>query len=428
MIDYSWVPWFRELAHKIAEGGEAVLVENARAVDWQVDKPALLEQKDDSIDPFSFLYSVASHLGDDKFMRRLGSVHDVFSIETACPQYPPLIPRGLPHNLLFYKDGDRKPSLLWELFRQASDDPPAINGDDFNRALQISNVAIAKVTQTLYIINAEHFLPADDTAKALPWPEFERRPKDYEEYVTRLDTIKQLFPGCMPYEINTFLYKQADKKKPLMGTETNFFQVSTDVYNDDTDHWAKFDCANSVWTQAGKSPADTSCDLENAERGDVILVRFGSSGRGIGVVEKNGYADVGSSEDARISVYWVNKRDTQLANVTRPHGSELVPTEAVTGTAALPLIDGQVRSATYANVGPYTPEPKQDSIIATLYEALNAAGGTAIGNSLVSSVMGFVRPTTGEPMSESDIAGTLRWLVQKERLHVLPPAQQQPRQ
>ena len=426
MIDYSWVPWFRELARKITAGSEADLAEKAKALNWQVDDPTILRYGDDNIDPFSFLYSLTSRLGEEKFMRRLDSVRDLFAMESASLEGLPNIPGANPVNQLFHRGGDGRPDLLWRLFRQAARDTPDVNGEDFDNALQIGNVAISKLTQTLFIINAKHFLPADHTSEALPWPEFKPKPRDYEEYVARVDAIKALFPGCAPYEINTFLDIQ--DKKPLLGPETRFFQVSTNVYNDNMDHWPDFESANGVWTGAGETDRGVSYGLERPERGDVILVRFGSSGRGIGVVEKNGYADVGSSEDARISVYWVNKRDTQLANVTRSHGSKSVPTEAVTGTAALPLINRQVRSATYANVGPYTPEPKQGSIIAALYEALNAAGGTAIGNSLVSSVTGFVRPNTGEPMSESDIAGTLRWLVQEERLHVLPPAQQQPRQ
>ncbi len=57
---YDWVPWFRELAGKIAEGGEAYLIEKARRVDWRNEKPALLEYGDEGIDPFSFFYFLAS--------------------------------------------------------------------------------------------------------------------------------------------------------------------------------------------------------------------------------------------------------------------------------------------------------------------------------------------------------------------------------
>ena len=315
MIDYSWVPWFRELACKIAEGGEAILVEKARAVDWQVDDPALLEQKDHNIDPFSFFYSIASHLRDDKFMRRLASVHEKFSIETACPEYPPFIPRGLPQNLLFHKDGQGNPNLLWRLFRQAAKDEPDIQSEDFSEALKIKNVAIVKLTQTLFIINPNHFLPADHTSDVLPWPKFKEPVKNYEEYEARLDDIKALFPGCSPYEINTFLHKQA--KETLIGRETRRYQVSTNVGGvdgDGQDQWSQFNIENSVWT--GYAGGTQKYRVSEPKTGDLILVRYGrSNGRGIGVVESNGYAD-GWRPGQHIAVYWINKRHDELASMT----------------------------------------------------------------------------------------------------------------
>ena len=319
MVDYSWVPWFRELVRGIADGGEADLVEKARAVDWQVDDPTILRYGDDNVDPFSFLYSLTSQLGNEKFMRRLRSVGEVFAMETVSPTGPPNIPAANPVNQLFHQGGDGRPELLWRLFKQAARDTPDINSEDFDDALQIGNVAISKLTQTLFIMNANHFLPADHTSEVL---QFEPKPRDYEEYVVRVDAIKALFPGCAPYEINTFLDTQA--KDLLIRPETSFFQVSTNVYNDGVDHWPKFESANGLWTGAGESPSGSPYGLEGAERGDVILVRFGFSGRGIGVVEKNGYVDDGWSKDARISVYWINKRDAQLAHKTRQHGFESV--------------------------------------------------------------------------------------------------------
>ena len=218
MINYSWVPWFRELARKITAGSETGLAEKAKALNWQVDDPhdptvrgttTLIRSR--------FLYSLTSRLGEEKFMRRLDSVRDLFAMESASLEGLPNIPGANPVNQLFHRDGDGRPDLLWRLFRQAARDTPDVNGEDFDNALQIGNVAISKLTQTLFIINPCHFLPADDTAKALPGPEFKRSPSNHEEYVARVDAIKALFPGCAPYEINTFLAKQG--KERLIGPE-----------------------------------------------------------------------------------------------------------------------------------------------------------------------------------------------------------------
>ena len=56
---YSWVPWFRELARKIEEGGETYLIQKAKQVEWEGDL-SLFQYGDKGIDPFSFFYFLAS--------------------------------------------------------------------------------------------------------------------------------------------------------------------------------------------------------------------------------------------------------------------------------------------------------------------------------------------------------------------------------
>ena len=51
---YDWEPWFRELARKIEEGGEAYLIEKAKQVTWGRN-PSLLRHDDKGIDPFFIL-------------------------------------------------------------------------------------------------------------------------------------------------------------------------------------------------------------------------------------------------------------------------------------------------------------------------------------------------------------------------------------
>ena len=63
---YGWVPWFGELAGKIAEGGETYLAEAAKKVKWRNDGKVqpLLRYGDENIDPFSFFYSLAQRSQD----------------------------------------------------------------------------------------------------------------------------------------------------------------------------------------------------------------------------------------------------------------------------------------------------------------------------------------------------------------------------
>ena len=96
---------------------------------------------------------------------------------------------------------------------------------------------MAKLTQTLFIANPRHYLPAFSSDQwTLPHhPELEGEVKSYEDYLHQMKTLRRLFPGCEPYEINIFLDTQS--KTPLISEETSFFQISTNAYNDDTDYW-----------------------------------------------------------------------------------------------------------------------------------------------------------------------------------------------
>ena len=70
---YDWVPWFTELAQKIAEGGPKYLAERAKRVRWSPDeKPTqLLAYGDENIDPFSFLCFLSTKNGTNPVFPRV---------------------------------------------------------------------------------------------------------------------------------------------------------------------------------------------------------------------------------------------------------------------------------------------------------------------------------------------------------------------
>lgn len=80
---YSWVSWFRELSRKIAEGGEEFLAARACTVPWREDgsKPPLLNFADKHIDPFSFIYYLASYARHSPGRKRVfKGVEEVFGV------------------------------------------------------------------------------------------------------------------------------------------------------------------------------------------------------------------------------------------------------------------------------------------------------------------------------------------------------------
>ncbi len=222
---YDWVPWFQKLARNIAEGGEAYLIDRAKKVAWG-ENQALLQYGDAAIDPFSFFYFLASKATRYQLKPVYDSVGDVFEIKTPRADGSVDDSYTIPsssRNWLFHGDWDFSPDLLWRLFRQAEERNPDINPQDFKNVMGIKNVAVVKLTHTLFLINPEYFQPVDNLtdelseALGLPAPSDLQsginKSGDYETYLTFIEKLMQAFPGCRPYEINMFCISLSLKRR-----------------------------------------------------------------------------------------------------------------------------------------------------------------------------------------------------------------------
>ncbi len=326
---YDWVPWFRELVGRIADEGEAYLNEKARQVDWG-ENLARLEYGDEGIDPFSFVYFVASKAATKQLKTVYDSVSQEFGIESPLPDpsvddyYIFPTPPGL--KVLFRDGKNSNNDLLWRLFRQAIEDGPGIDPDDFKEVLSIRDVAVPKLTQSLFLLNPGNFLPVDitsaDLSEALDLPTAsDIKIGGYATYRTFLEKATNAFPGCQPYEINMFLYMQ---KSGSIVISDNFYQVSTQVMgHNEGDYWddgeEKFN--DNYWVYTGGAGDEKPYPLTDPKQGDVILVRTGrikgkAIGRAIGVVYQNDYVPDGWNQKRRIHVLWISKSEGILAENT----------------------------------------------------------------------------------------------------------------
>ena len=322
---YDWVPWFRELAGKIAKENKTYLIERAKQVSWGKENPALLQYGDNGIDPFSFFYFLASKNIKSQREPVYNSVGDVFEIQSRLPTgiddcYIFPVPK---FKMLFHDGKIFHPDLLWRLFRQVVQNAPTIDQNDFQNVLEIKNVGVAKLTQTLFLINPEYFLPIDDTTKAIPALQSDTKKKirdgGYEEYRRALDMLKEAFPGCQPYEINMFLWLQKSGK---IKVSDNFFQISTMAHGpDEDDYWDDFKENN--WVYTGGPGEKRRYPLTKPKSGDVILVRTGTTTGSDCIVYKNDYANDGVyinntkkefNEEAH--VLWINKLKKELSGQT----------------------------------------------------------------------------------------------------------------
>ncbi len=327
---YDWVPWFEELANKIAEGGEQYLIEKAKQVAWKADntKAALLKFGDQNIDPLSFFYTLAFNNRTNKSRRRVfPSVEKIFDLNSKLdPRKSLWIPTpriGL--KLLFHGGDVGDPNLLWRLFRQAVQGIDAVEPDDFENALKIPNVATKKLTRVLFVINPKEFIQIDEfTKKFVSLNKISDR-ISWKEYAKRTDLLRTIFPGCQLFEIQMVTYLLSKK---LLRVQTNrFFQVSTNVDNTDKDYWEEFSSNNWVFTSRPENLNQSPVHMP--KRGEVILVRCGSNeGRGIGVVYQNDY-EVGWSKNRKLHVLWLNKTHAELPVNRRLVGFSLADEQTV---------------------------------------------------------------------------------------------------
>ena len=321
---YAWVPWFGELCGKIAEGGESELARRAREVRWTDDGNVspLLEHGDANIDPFSFLYTLATgcrHAGGRE--RLCASLGAVFGLEAEMPVEVDdvfFVPNVVTSNTLFHQQGQGDPSLLWRLFLSAREGAGAVDAADFDAALATGGVGFPKLTQSLFLVNPSEFIPYDvRTRKLLAGDDPDA--SDWAGYRSVVGCFRDAFPGCGFHEVNLLAWLLRRRRKLSLGSAA--YLISTNVYHDNKSRWDEFVEANAVWTggpggnvgwrdyREGTTPRQTY-PLESPEPGDLILVHHGRQGKGIGVVHRNGYRE-GLSEDARLDVVWVNRSEAE---------------------------------------------------------------------------------------------------------------------
>ena len=326
---YQWTEWFSELAGKIAEGGEQFLINRAQGIPWKEHGlPPAWVQSEGSIDPFSFVCTLASQAGSENSRKRVfPSVEKIFELNATisldCDETFQF-PHPIGKHMRFHIRGEEELQLLWRLFRSAVQGLDSVNSQDFDRALTIDRVSEGKLTQVLFLTNPSQFIPCDDKTNIfvdLPKTEF-----SWSQYRGWLQKVRDTFPGCEPCEINLFANLWQNGDLPLH--DNNYFQVSTIADGPGKgDFWKDFEPNNWVFTGGPKSgvswedhyerkDGDGGYPLGISQRGDVILVRTGKrQGRGIGIVYKNDYQNR-LARESKLHVVWVNKENAQLSGET----------------------------------------------------------------------------------------------------------------
>ena len=320
---YRWVPWFAELSRKIAKNGEGFLVGTARKIPWTEDgsEAALLRFRDENIDPFSFIYGLAAYdpVAGERVYEAVNEAYGLTSEPPLKGREGLVYPRSLTPNLLFHDKGKGDPALLWTLFRSAVEGIDRVSADDFDMALQIRQVGVKKLTQAVSLVNPYDFLPYDDKILSLGVGDASLgKEMNLETYRNEVTKIHNMFPGCAPCEIYALACEFDNSEDPLKVNPDRCFQISTNVYNDYEDRWEDF--SENCWVYSG-GPGNENrpYPLTGPVKGDIILVRFAGKGHGIGVVYRNDYREE-FTEDARLHVSWMSKKEATLSSGSRAAG------------------------------------------------------------------------------------------------------------
>jgi hypothetical protein len=201
MSDFSWMPVFQAMTDKLSgfESDQRQLVAWLKEAGIEAgitDRDATREFQLDEIDPFTF-FGMIMKFGLAKRAEVFEKLLPLMDIDVE----PPTGESGLPSAqaqkvwLFAYKMG-RDPDdipCLWRLFNEAR--AGAVSAETFDRALDIKQSGMAKLTQYMFYCFPDQFLPIDSqTTPFLKSHGVALPEKNWASYSKCLDAVKNKFP------------------------------------------------------------------------------------------------------------------------------------------------------------------------------------------------------------------------------------------
>lgn len=244
-MSFSWIPIHKEIV-KFLKGKE-----NQQQYLISILKEALnkeLKDKDDpqakspnielkEIDPFTFIFALYTK-GEKGRLRNLNSMADVLKLDIRAKDV-----HGIPSNnpqssWLFpykYKRDDNQIAFLWELFEFITDGKK-ISSEDFTYAINLKNVAVAKLTEALFLIDPVEYLPIDKPVKSyLKSKGINTECSTLQEYDNIISNVRSTFRGKELYEVSyeSYQFNKKMSKDPESNNSNSYwlFQINPDYYD-----------------------------------------------------------------------------------------------------------------------------------------------------------------------------------------------------
>lgn len=310
---YDWIIFFKELSEKIIANQNSL---NNIAVQAFGADNGILQWP---IDPFTFIYVVASRNSE----KNLFDLKNILNMKSDPPKdriFPS--PQGnSPRE--FHLKGDYSPlseADLWNLFKMVVNSSFDSTFENlFTQALKIGNVALAKLTSTLFLINPGSFLPLDKRIIAL-FPEEKLgdlnkvvETEGYPAYRKLLDQLKNRFKGCAFWEMNRLAYAIINEElEPNF--DDNWNQISSqqdgDKQGDYIDDWFK-----TSEVTIGYTEGEIYERFSILKRGEIVVAKKGiNTFHGIGIVKDNKIISPEHERPVRREVIWLIKDKSQIMN------------------------------------------------------------------------------------------------------------------
>lgn len=347
---YTWIPFFSELANQLlayrAQQPELVaMLRNAGVQAGLTD-----HEKEDRafplevIDPFTFFALILKH-GDDKRIEILSVLRSELSMAAMLPSDFRGVPTPMAQTTWFFPYArDRESTiipLLWDLSRAVI--AGAITPEHFSASLALKYVGRAKLTQAIFWLNPEKYLPIDSQTK--PYlrkagiiPEFD----DYAGYERIIAEVRARYPEKRFCEISYEAYRDNQLPpssnikywvySPGEGAKhwddfyaAGIMAIGWDYLDDLTRYKTKTDIADAMRGHdndiSSKKNNATTCYsfVNDMHPGDVIFAKQGG-GRVLGYGEVlSGYEYDGSRDHYKHirKVKWLKRGDWQVDEDSR---------------------------------------------------------------------------------------------------------------
>lgn len=202
---FTWVPMYKELAQRIItyRKEQQKLIEILKSLKEQGVPVISLEDENEKgvksplteIDPFSFYATFNRTITEENRKKILIYIKDQLGLTSNVPEDFDGIPTAQAQNSLFfpyaYQRKQDDVDSLWTLAEEVVT-KDELNGKLFDKCLKIKQVGLAKLTDGLFWLAPDRFLPVDSksesylTIKGIPVKVF-----NFESYSNLLDQVKK---------------------------------------------------------------------------------------------------------------------------------------------------------------------------------------------------------------------------------------------